>query len=248
MEPVEDVSVADWIKKGLRPYTPLGVKVGELVPEGFEAYARIFHPAYRPTEAPGVDERIAWATIAGWTGRTVHPAMQFHRIAQLPDDTFYNQNPEWGSSPHRGELDTEECLALIKTLSGMTSTPDRCYFCLWDGRAGQDEHHRGQPKLTLSDIWSYWLFQGPIHSALGALRDDTLSANLWWPEDRAWCVTTHVDFTETYVGGSQACIDRILRFSLIHNSSVRSCVLEAVQVALDTRIDDRGDNINPPVA
>ena len=26
--------------------------------------------------------------------------------------------------------------------------------------------------------------------------------NLWWPEDRAWCVATEIDLAWTYVGGS----------------------------------------------
>src|SRR5439155_6931668 len=29
-----------------------------------------------------------WSVIASWTGRTVHPLMQFHRIADLPNLYF----------------------------------------------------------------------------------------------------------------------------------------------------------------
>jgi hypothetical protein len=36
------------------------------------------------------------------------------------------------------------------------------------------------------------------------------SPNLWWPDDRAWCVVTEIDFTWSYIGGSSACIEQIL--------------------------------------
>ena len=36
------------------------------------------------------------------------------------------------------------------------------------------------------------------------------SANLWWPEDRAWCVTTDIDFAWTYVGGDRSLIEELI--------------------------------------
>jgi hypothetical protein len=40
--------------------------------------------------------------------------------------------------------------------------------------------------------------------------ESTQSPNLWWPDDRSWCVATEVDFSWTYVGGSHALIERVL--------------------------------------
>ncbi len=34
--------------------------------------------------------------------------------------------------------------------------------------------------------------------------------NLWWPDDRAWCVATELDMQSTYIGGSRACVDQLL--------------------------------------
>jgi hypothetical protein len=34
--------------------------------------------------------------------------------------------------------------------------------------------------------------------------------DLWWPEDRAWCVGGDTDLKSTYVGGSEACIASLL--------------------------------------
>jgi hypothetical protein len=36
------------------------------------------------------------------------------------------------------------------------------------------------------------------------------SANLWWPEDRSWCVATEIDFTWTYVGGDTAVVQELV--------------------------------------
>ena len=75
----EDVSEARWVEERLSAFGTLR----SLLPEGFAAYARIFHPAYlnRDEERP-----VRWSTVAEWTGRTVHPLMQFERIAGLSED------------------------------------------------------------------------------------------------------------------------------------------------------------------
>jgi hypothetical protein len=36
------------------------------------------------------------------------------------------------------------------------------------------------------------------------------SPNLWWPDDRAWCVATEIDLAWTYLGGSTALISDVL--------------------------------------
>ena len=44
-----DVEPTTWIDDWLQPWGRVneGVLVGEIVPSGFEAYARVFHPARR---------------------------------------------------------------------------------------------------------------------------------------------------------------------------------------------------------
>ena len=62
------------------------------------------------------------------------------------------------------------------------------------------------------------------------------SPTLWWPSDRAWCAATEIDFIETIIGGSAACIRRIL-----------DCPeLEALPVPLDGLLEFDGDALNPP--
>ena len=62
------------------------------------------------------------------------------------------------------------------------------------------------------------------------------SPGIWWPADRAWCIVTDVDAMETWIGGSAACIARILNHPQ----------LEALPITLDARPDYGRDVINPP--
>jgi hypothetical protein len=52
------------------------------------------------------------------------------------------------------------------------------------------------------------LLTGPITAIRRSVETEGWwqSPTLWWPDDRAWCVETEVDFASTYVGGTRACI------------------------------------------
>lgn len=63
---------------------------------------------------------------------------------------------------------------------------------------------------------------------------DSMRAHLWWPEDRAWCVASHFDFTSTFVGGSTACIDHV----------VCSSALEAWPISSLQSITYNSDELN----
>lgn len=69
-----DASAGDWVVRGVGPF---GSGVGALVPHGFEAYGRILHPALAAHDGP-----VSWATVAGWSGGTIHPRVQFEAMAR----------------------------------------------------------------------------------------------------------------------------------------------------------------------
>lgn len=60
------------------------------------------------------------------------------------------------------------------------------------------------------------------------------SPNVWWPEDRAWCVATDIDLYDTYVGGSVECVQAVLD----HPD------LEALPTSLDAKLDLGGGTVN----
>jgi hypothetical protein len=216
--PAEHSRPADWLhERLLEPWSGSdgGNPVGSIVPTGFAAYARVFH-----APEPGV----TWADVAAATGRVAHPLMEWHRItAPAPG----SGRVSWDrSAPMEGEPSDEELRELIAVLRDHTATAELCWFCAWVGFGGTKE--RGAA-IRLPDR-EYFLSSGPIEDALSFEQPP----NIWWPDDRAWCVASEIDLLATYVGGTAACIDALL-------ASVR---LEAMRVSIDDRVDARGDGVN----
>jgi hypothetical protein len=223
-----DVTPAAWIADRLHPFIK---DVGSVIPEGYEAYARIFHPV---TVREGVRER--WTAIAKRNGRIAHPEMQFHMINRPvgePAPTGY----EPGDGPSWGSLPLQERLALVDVLRHGTRTLDRCWFCVWEGWGDVDAYgvsarvvlpHRdyllatGPLELAISSFARSWEETPPSElivlrksgsrsaSRASELRPLDRSANLWWPDDRAWFVATEIDYAWTYVGGPAELIERVL--------------------------------------
>ena len=210
---------------------PMGHDVGSVVPDTFDAYARIFHPA----EFDG--RSLRWSDVASMTGRVVHAEMQFDPICAMADGT--GRLPV--ESPLEGSLNRTGLDDLARLLAHHTSTPDRCWFAIWDGfgqlhggaatahtmfvwTEGSDHetivHSRADPLLDPSRLAGprvhapgrdYYLATG----ALGDLDDfyDQVghqSPNVWWPEDRSWIVATEIDFCWTYVAGNRSLIDAVI--------------------------------------
>jgi hypothetical protein len=200
----------------------------------------------------------------------MHPRVQFDSLigAERGESRSYE--------PDVGELPPSLLSDLCGVLAAHTATPERCWFCLWEGWGwvdgapsaaiitdSADEPAIEMPPAFPPDIMDgprvslpgrdYILLEGPLAAATelgwrigelvrGAYPDvdiDTVefepqSPNLFWPEDRAWCVATEIDLDSTYVGGSEALVRAILadpRF-------------EAWRAGLDDPIDSGGDDVN----
>jgi hypothetical protein len=222
---VADVSPASWIGSRLRPALE---NLGSVIPGGFEAYGRLFHPVEERT-----GEYRRWSDVARDNDRVVHPDMQFHMINRrvgtpLPSSYDRGQGPEWGSLP------LEERCVLVEHLRDHTTTPAGCWFCVWEGFGGIDDQGV-VARVRLPLHREYLLRHGPIEAAMeptphrygpdfGVLLATTgtepptpaevywedQSPNLWWPEDRAWFVATEIDYAWTYIGGSSQLIERLL--------------------------------------
>jgi hypothetical protein len=257
VKPSEAVENADWIAARLHPFK--AYDVGAVVPTGFAAYARILHPAFtRETE-------VRWAKVAAWSNRVIHPEVQFHALVpSLPIDQIGTE--PFIYPPRNGVLPASQVRALAGLLSHHTGTEDRCWFCIWDGygdlypggvvemRAYRDslagrwarwrhEHvrvsfRRARPRsvsarrVTPDPARSYLLFTGAMNQAAGWLD----GPNIWWPDDRAWCVASEIDLPSTYVGGSNELIDAIL-----HDPA-----LEALPSDISEGITFDSDQVNAP--
>jgi len=213
VSPVTDVTAGRWVVEWTRgPWH----QVGSLLPRGFAAYARIFHPAYRRVseqEAAGegatpirlADGRIGWnmevrwADVAAANGRSAYPAMDWVTITGSERFLHRDHQPGiWDEEPCEGSLPVVQSRELVSLLRAHTSRPGRCWFALWDGFGSFAIPH--DVSRLLMPNRPMVMFSGPITGWVEHQEHDSSeqSPSLWWPEDRAWCVATDVDLMTTY--------------------------------------------------
>ena len=237
-EIVRDVRSTTWIDERLihtNDRGRAGWLVGELMPSGFEAHARIFHPAHEVTNATEHETQwvtVRWAQIAGHRGKVVHPQME---LESLIDDRDAFDYDHWRAISWLGELfppyewlEGVECLALAAALAPFSSDPEPWWFWLWDGygdlgaeieQISRAMIHPGEvirlpgtrpPRLGQLALRHYLVFRGPRLGLEAWFRWRDESPNYWYPNDRAWVVATEIDGFSTYVGGTRDCIDAVL--------------------------------------
>jgi hypothetical protein len=229
-----DVHQADWIASRLTPWDD-GYTITIVVPAGFEAYARVLHPAATPEHG---DRLVRWAEVAAWSGMPLRNDAQFHSIALPPTTAPAGPPPYDSQGPMEGVLYLPDAEALAAIGRNWTATPEDCWFCVWDGygwdsegtvavltEAGQrpaiiEEPRpdpvpgpvRDGPRVHLP-YRDYFLYTGPVEAAVTLASLEVTGGqcpNIWWPADRAWCVASEIDLEWTYVGGSRGLIDAIL--------------------------------------
>jgi len=212
-----------WIPDRLSPF---GHMVTSVVPAGFEAYVRVLHPAQEP-KRDGM-RLVRWAEVAAWSGMPLHRDAQFHSIA-LPPVRPEAEAPWRSQGPEEGNLYLPDAEAIAGLAREWTTTPHRCWFCVWNGYGWQGTQFAspGELGLTLPDPVpaairngplvrlphrDYLLYVGPAEAvtAVAPLSGSDQTPNLWWPADRAWCVATEIDLPWTYVGGPGGLINSIL--------------------------------------
>jgi hypothetical protein len=202
--------------------------VGAIVPTGFEAYARVFPWI----DLRGEERRLRWAELAAVNGRVAHPLMEFDLIA--------TPAPGRGPSPIEpkhgplGPMFGTEIRELANVLRDFTRTPELCWYCAWVGYVIDDRE--GNAPQVHHDIRDYFLSFGPIEEVTSFGYGE--GPDIWWPDDRAWCVGSDTDLAATYVGGSSRCIDALLAYT----------TLEAMPVSANDRVDSEADLINSDAA
>lgn len=219
----DEIELADWLFSSLFSFRQF--VAGCVVPPVYEAYARILHPA---RSASG---NVSWADIAKWGGRVYHASMQFEAIATPHQNGGLSPKPWGGQVP--GYMPTHQVESLANVLGVFTSTPDTMRYLVWEGYGHIPRTSR--PRVG-SPERKYLLYCGGIEDMRGrsASKGDHEPPEYWFPEDKAWCVATDMDLFWTYVGGSRACIDTLLR----------SPDLEAVPATIHDGLDVESDAIN----
>jgi hypothetical protein len=229
---VDDLRPAGWLTERI---TSFSKNVGALVPSTFDAYARVFHPAY------DAGELVRWSQIARANRKIVHPQMQFTRLigyrSRFSPGYTPRQSDVFDEAPGVGELPRDVAASLAQTLARHTATAADCWFAVWHGWGDLDGAFDGQPTFHLPQR-DYHLAHGPVTAATQSVARPPWShrpCNLWWPDDHAWCVATEIDLDSTYIGGSQACIEELLA----------NPELEVTAIDLTAGVTADSDTLNP---
>jgi hypothetical protein len=164
----------------------------------------------------------------------------------------------WDFAPEVGSLPLQYLEPLVDLLSRHTSTPDRVWFGVWDGFGGLKIRPGGTAVLT----WgrpkpkprpvrrpppaptfelpnrAYYLLSGPLTGVRESMCEGQRwqSANLWWPDDRSWCIVTEIDLEWTYVSGDMVMIQALLDHPF----------LEALPIQITDRVGLESDGLCPP--
>lgn len=237
LTPAADTIAAEWIIEAMQTFSESPLS---LVPRGLSCYVRVFHPAYK------VDRRapdpwsarvpVRWSEIAAAKGTQAHPAMQLPAIAQTWQALNQPLEGVFDSAPALGKLSKEMAAVLASLLAKHTAAPERCWFAVWAGFGGTRDDIRSAPEFKVP-ARQYFLLRG----AIGAINESVTTdprwqtANIWWPDDHAWCVATEIDLHDTYIACGEACRAELLA----------SPELEALDIDPTVGVTWRTDTINP---
>ena len=234
--PAMDLAEADWLAPRLLPFSEH--RVGSIVPDNFPAYVRVLHPPRINSDSASWAEvalrsgrsmhRLvqfhAIAQLSSQPGNDSIRSIGAPEIGNLPSDLLKVLCEVLGrhtsteaaclfclwegygwlhNSPPRTNLNFS-ALGPTTTTTSLFAVPLFLPASILEA-----------PKLKLPSR-SYYLLQGPLGGALDLGWILTVehfmpqSPNLFWPQDRAWCVASEIDLSCSLVAGSQALIDSLL--------------------------------------
>lgn len=139
MELITEVSCGDWLRERIGGWGRVGGTAGA----GFEAYARILHPvpvhredltvADRWGMHPVLEEgRWRWSRVAARQGLTMHPLVQWNRLADLHQGVDFADGWRVGQS-RDGALDVDLLAGLTRHLREATRSPEQLVVGIWAG-------------------------------------------------------------------------------------------------------------------
>lgn len=206
-------TAGQWIRLGEAPRGYPEV-VGDLVPAGFEAYARIFHPV----RIPG----LGWST---WSAAALRHGFELTRLTQLPDILDHEEvngvlTPIGDRYHHLPRLEWHELGSLVRRHCEAASF----FVGFWEGAAHPADSDRHE-LLELPNR-RYFVVEIPIALWHDSRTVVDSSPNLVWTSDKSWFFNSDIDCSSTYLGGSRELV----------NDLVASPDLEALEVQLDDPI------------
>lgn len=217
LRPVTDNSAWEWLTEQTHG---AWASAGSVVPSGYEAATRIFHPAG--------DRR--WSDVAAQRGTVMHPLAQWGSLAASHEPPGHDEfEPEEGTAPR----------SLIEAVLSHLPSGGQVYRAVWEGFGWWSEPRWDGPMLELPGR-RHIVFSGPpgdLRQWPGqeALGSGEQSASLMWPTDRGWVLATEIDWDFTLLVSSAAVATRVQADSR----------LEAFAIGLEDDLSWFGDHVNP---
>ena len=203
-------------------------RVGSIVPEGFEGYARVFHPAWRVEAERRVPLR--WTDLANYSGAKPHSLMQWRNISVPSMRGAKVELPDSGTLP-------SEVSRPLQDILSRHLEQDYCWLGVWPGFGGCGCYRKHVPPTLAIDMgpreWD--LFRAPLSMMDTPFYDySDQTANLIWCDGPGWWATPGIELDSTYIGGDRKLIEDILE----------SPALEAFPVSPDDDITMYSDKLN----
>lgn len=209
LEIAQTAAAANWLLADLRQ-SPRGI--GSVMPRGFGAYARIFHPVARGVGA--TIPEVRWTEVVDRLGIRLDAVSQWAELTSPLQDLDADDLPvEWDGAPWTGSLPPRQAEAIANVATTAHVDSERIWFAVWRGWGSLKPTFHDALRLQLPGR-EMVLLHGQAADAARNLADEASivhqSANLWWPDSHAWFVSTEVDEQSTYVGGSSELIAQLL--------------------------------------
>ena len=246
MELLGDGSCADWLSARTGDWA----RVDGVAGRGLEAYARILHPVpatrldLAVADAWGMhpvleETRWPWSEVAQRQGLTMHPLVQWNRLADIHDGVRFEDGWRVGQTQD-GYLEPPSLRDLVELLAEWTATPGELVAGFWEGWG--ELGLPGAPQLSWQgrEMFLCRTSTAELSDPLWAERGgfSGLSPQLLWPADRAWVVASEIDWDSTIVAGARLVVDSVLADERF----------EAFEVGAHDDLTWEGDTINPPRA
>jgi hypothetical protein len=247
MRPCTDKSAFDWIQNGRLEPNPLGHNdpawigntVLHLIPNGFEAYAKIFHQLEARFDDPckplSIEEknilkigkcapladlverhrsnrqsRVWWSEAASILGVQYTGGLDLHWLRAQHEPGCWTRHI---IGPGDGGLEPDEYDEIAGFLDGEEGSRE-CFFRL--------------PEMPFILTDQTLLFQGAVDEVTSIPAEGPYRfPEYWWSTTHQWCVCSDYDLFFTIVGGHRRLISKILNSSL----------LESIEIDSDLRID-----------
>ena len=169
-----------------------GMTVGQYLPGGHIAFARVMNPVRRY----GIRAR-SWASFSAGSVK-VDATTRWNDLVDAAGQ----------DRPDTGTIDPEVAVTLSRILRSHTRTPTDCYFLVWEGYVGLRADVLAAASVEFP--FGRWMLV-----LAGDLRDggETVggrSTQWWLPADGAWAVGNDVYGASVYISGSEELIADML--------------------------------------